>query len=326
MAEKLPTLESILEEAKELEVKCEYPEADKLLSSIIKRAKEYRDPDFIANVLNHGGIIKRMLLKHDDALEYYEEALKLKTGDEQKAFAHINIADIYRVDKRDFGTAHLYLDEALSYVENGSLMHAKAVDQRGLVFSSQENYNDAINSYQRAIGICKDLMKNKSNKEIENRFGQSVHHLGVDYIKLNDPEKVDEAYELQRNALKVFKRLGDQQGIVNSVSALGDIAMIENKPNEAIEQYKEAWGILEKTGYGRAITVLALNLAEAYLTKKQSAKAIPYLEHLRDGIINQKVTGDDMALMKNKLNKVVKMYNSCELEINGFKECLLNYT
>jgi len=320
-----PTLELILKQAKELEVKGEYSKADNRLSFIIKETERYIDPDFLADALNHRGIVKRMLMQYDNALEYYEEALKINSNAEQKAFANVNIADIYRVAKSDFRTAHFSLDEALSYAKNGSLMHAKAVDQRGLVFLAQKEYGSAIKSYQRAIDICKDLMTSNPNKEIKSRFGQAVHHLGIAYIKLSKPEKVEEAYESQISALNVFKKLGDQQGIVNSVSALGQIAMIRNKPNESIKQYKEAWEILEKTGYERGKTALSLNLAEAYLTKKEPRKAIPYLEHFRDGIINQKITKHDINLMQNKFTKVVEMYNSCGLKINGFKKCLLNY-
>lgn len=331
---KIPlTLELILKEAKELEVKGEYSRADNRFFFVITEFKRggYKNPNFLAEALNQGGIVKRMLEQYDKALENYKEALKLNPTNEQKALANINIADICRVDKSDFKVAHEYLEEArlcarkIPYAKNRGVTYAKAIDQEGLDFLAQKNYGDAIKSYKSAIEICKNLMKKHiKDKDVQNRFGQGVHHLGVAYVKLNDPNKVKEAYKSQISALDVFKELGDQQGIVNSVSALGDIAMIRNKPDESIKQYEEAWKILEKTGYDRAKTALALNLAEAYLTKKQPKEARPYLEHFCNGI--NEIKEHDMALMKNKLNKVTEMYNSCGLNINGFKKCLLNYT
>jgi len=325
---KIPlTLELILKEAKELEVKGEYARADNRLSFVINESQEYKDPNFLADALNHGGIVKRMLMQYKDALKDYKKALKLRPNNEQKALANINIADILRVGKSNFKAAHEYLKKArscarkISYAKNRGIMHAKIEDQKGLVFLAQGKYGRAINSYKGAIEICNYLMEHHpNNKEIENRFGQAVHHLGVAYIKLNKPKKVNEAYESQKNALKIFKKLGDQQGIVNSVSALGEIAMIRNKPDESIKQYEEAWKILEKTGYDRGRTALALNLAEAYLTKEQPGEAIPYLKQFRDGI--NKITEHDMALMENKFNKVAEMYDSCGLKINGFKKIL----
>ncbi len=330
MSEIPSTLELILKEAKELEVKGEYARADNRLSFIIKETERYVDPDFLADALNQGGIVKRMLEQYDDSLNYYKKALEINPVNEQKALANVNIADICRVDKSDFEIAHEYLEEArlcarkIPYAKNRGVIYAKIKDQKGLVFLAQEEYDSAIESYQESIDICNNLMKHHpSDKEIENRFGQSVHHLGVAYIKQNDPNKVKEAYKSQISALNVFKELGDQQGIVNSVSALGQITMIENKPNESIKQYEEAWEILKKTGYERGKTALALNLAEAYLTKEQPGEAIRYLKHFRDGI--NKITEHDINLMQDKFNNVLEMYDSCGLKINGFKKCLLNY-
>jgi len=320
MSEKLKDLDLILKEAKELEVKGEYSKADNRLSFAISEFKKgkYDNPNFLADALNHGGVVKRMLMQYDDALENYKEALKLKPTNEQKAFANVNIADIYRVGKSNFKAAHEYLKKARSYAKkilyanNRGIIHAKIEDQKGLVFLAQEKYNKAINSYQGAIEICEDLIKyHQSDKDIENRLAQALHHLGVAYIKQNDPHKVEEAYKSQISALDVFKKLGDQQGIVNSESALGEIAMIKNKPDGSIEHYKEAMNILEKTGYERGRTAMALNLAEAYLTKKQPKEAMPYLRHFRDAIINHKVTKHDANLMQDKYKKCMILADQC---------------
>ena len=76
------------------------------------------------------------------------------------------------------------------------------VDQRGLVFIAQGDYSSAIQAYKKARGVCEDLMQSKpGDEDIENRFGQVVHHLGVAYVFLNEPERVDEAYESQITAL-----------------------------------------------------------------------------------------------------------------------------
>ena len=311
------TLELILKEAKELEVKGEYARADNRLSFVINESKECKDRNFLADALNHGGIVKRMLMQYDKALENYEEALEVHPSNEHKAFAYVNIADIDRIARSDFNAAHDCLKKArlcarkIPYAKNRGVIYAKIEDQKGLVFLAQEKYGSAIESYQESIDIYNNLMKHHpTDKEIENRFGQALHHLGVAYIKLNKPKKVKEAYKSQKSALNVFRKLGDQQGIVNSVSALGEIAMIRNKPDESIKQYKEAWEILEKTGYERGKTALALNLAEAYLTKEQPKQAMRYIKIFYNGIINKKITEHDMKLMQNKINKVRKMYDS----------------
>jgi len=201
------------------------------------------------------------------------------------------------------------------------LMHAKAVDQRGLVFIAQEDYSSAIETYKTARNICEDLIKsNLGDKDLENRFGQIVHHLGVAYLFLNEPEIVDEAYESQVTALNTFVKLGDQQGIVNAVATIGKIGMIKKDYDEAIKQYERAYEILSETKYGRAITSLALDLAEANLQKGDTDRAIPYLVRFRDDILNQEVTNHDIQLMKDQFQNLYSLYASRNVTVDKFEQ------
>ena len=321
---------SRLQEAKDLEVSGKYLESDTFLTSIIEDAAQTQDP-VLAALYNQRGIVRRMLRQYDKSLADYNSALgsislqaifgsnPKNEQDEQKALAYINIADIHRVAHNDFGSAHFSLDDALTYSGNGTLMHAKAVDQRGLVFVAQENYDSAIKSYKRAREICDALLQsNPGDKDIENRFGQVVHHLGDAYLLLQDPAKVGEAYDSSVTALATFTKLGDNQGIVNAVAAIGKIASIKNDYPGAIKNYLTAWDILKETGYDRAITWLAFDLAEAHLNNKNPQNAIPYLERFRDGVLGKQVTEHDNNIMKEPFRNLMLMYNSFEMKIDNF--------
>ena len=300
---------SRLKEAKDLEVAGKYIEADDCLTSILENVRTVDAEKIIgAAILNQRGVVRRMLRRYDDSFHDYQEALSLDPNDFQRALAYINMADIQRVARSDFGAAHASLDEALTIAGNGTLLHAKAVDQRGLVFHGQKDYDSEIKAYKRAREVCEALMKkNPGDKDVENRFGQVILHLAGAYIASNEPAYVDEAYESQTTALEIFTRLGDQQGIVNTVSNMGKIAIIRNNPDEAIAQYTKAWDILKETGYGRAITAVAIRMAEAYLVKKDVAGAKPYLDRFNTGRINGEVTNHDLDVMKEEIGRVEKL-------------------
>jgi tetratricopeptide (TPR) repeat protein len=303
------SLIKILEKAKGLEVQGKYKEADDVLSMAITQLQSSQRPD-IAKLLNQRGIVRRMLERYDDSFKDYESALKVEPEKEQKALAYMNMADIYRVAKKDFGEAHTSLDEALTYAGNSTLMHAKAVDQRGLVFIAQKEHDSAIASYKKARDICEKLLKEQpENQSIQNRLGQIIHHLGVAYVLSEDPSKVDEAYNSQLSALETFTKLGDQQGIVNTITTIGKIALIKNNPGEAIAQYEKAWVILQKTKYNRAIIGLALDLAEAYLKKGDLIKAKPYLERGAQGLKNHELTKHDLDLIQNQISFLKEYMN-----------------
>ncbi|MBW3018587.1 tetratricopeptide repeat protein [Candidatus Woesearchaeota archaeon] len=320
-------LQGRLDEAKGLAAHGRYQDACDKFSMLIDRVAlksvreiiipESQNQALVADIFNHRGIAKRMLGQYDEALKDYNLAWAASESDEQKAFAHINIADIERVAQSDFPAAHCSLDEALTFCENGSLMHAKAVDQRGLVFVGQEDYPSAIAAYKTARRICEALIFDHASAEIENRFGQVIHHLGAAYVALNDPEKVDEAYDSQITALDIFTRLGDQQGVVNAVRTIGMIAAIKEDYTEAIAQYERALNVLDETKYDRAIVAVSLDLAEAHLRNGEPEKAEPYLARFSDGVLNEEITDHDTQLMKDQFNNVLGLYGQIDEQVKA---------
>lgn len=324
----LSELLDVLEKSRELEVKGKYQEADRILSSALERAEEFQDP-IISTLYNQRGIVRRMLEEYDASFADYESALKANPPKPQKALAYTNMADIYRVARSDFGAAHKSLDKAHESAEENSLMQAKAIDQRGLVLIAEEGYDMAINCYKQAREICESLLESEpENNDVRNRFAQTVHHLGVAYVLSGKPKLVEEAYESQITALSTFVRLGDQQGIVNAVTTLGQIAMIKEDSKNAILQYGTAWEILEKTGYKRGITSLALNLAETHLQRaytigaarsnREPERAIPYLDRFTKEVLKKGITPHDISLMKNQFDKVYRAYTAFELKVDNF--------
>lgn len=312
----MASLKELLEQGETLEVQGKYEDAHQCLTDAIEQARPTND-NILAELLNHRGIVKRMLEDYDGAFIDYQTVFDASPSDEQRALAHINIADIQRVAKSDFDAAHVSLDEALTYVENSSIIHAKAVDQRGLVFVGQKDYTSAIACYRRAKEICEILIeKIPDDKELLNRFGQVVHHLGAAYVFLNDPEKINDAYESQITALDIFSKLGDQQGIVNCVTTIGRIVMIKEDYEGAIEPYDKAMKILEKTGYQRAITCLNLHLAEAHLAKGNSGDGKRILEEFRSGVLQGNLTEHDLGLIKDRFVHVKSLCKCAEINLD----------
>src|SRR3989344_2014816 len=318
-------LELRLEEAKGLATQNKHEEACNLFTLLIEEAQSVNDT-ILPEIFNYKGISMRMRRFYEKALIDYESAIASDPDNEQMAFALINIADIHRVSNSDFSSAHYSLDEALTYAENGGLMHAKAVDQRGLVFLAQEIYGCSIGSHKRAITIYEKLIKSHlNNKDIMLGFGRAVQNLGAAYLLFNDHSKIDEAYNSQVDALKIFTSFQDQQGIVNCIVTMGDISKIKRDYSNSITQYENAWKILEETPNGRSITTLSLFLAELYLENQELEKATPYLERFGRGVINQELTRHDINLMRSRIDNTQRMYTtfrSDQLNVDNFKKCL----
>lgn len=298
-------LTAILETSKGLEVQGKYTDADKLLSGAILQLHNLTGTE-TAKLFNQRGIVRRMLERYDESFRDYESAFNTSFSDqEQRALACINKADIYRVARKDFKKAHESLDAALVLAEEESLTQAKALDQRGLVFVAEQKYDPAYSSYDAARQVCEKLLITEpKKKDVANRFAQIIHHIGSAYLLAKDPSKIDEAYESQITALNIFINLEDQQGIVNTISTIGNIAMIKADPDKALEQYMKALSILQHTKYQRGIAGLSLSIAEAHLSKKQPQKAEEYLINFCAGVVDGKITQHDIILIKDQFRRV----------------------
>jgi len=297
-------LVSRLEEAKQLGAEGRYKDANVLFSELIGLAEK---DSILPKLFNHRGINNRMLRQYDKAFADYENALNSNPDDEQTSFAWINKADIYRVRDSDFSSAHSSLDEALTYAENGNLMNAKALYQRALIFLAQGHTDCNIRSHEEAIKILERLREGDDTKDVKKSLGQNLQGAAVGYIFLKDPDRIGEAYGLSIRALDLFEELGDQQGIFNSVINIGRVAGITNNYDESIIQYKRGMDIVEKTGYGRSITVLSLHLAEAYLESDQPNQAVPYLERFEKGVADGEITAHDEGIIEEMYQNVKEL-------------------
>lgn len=125
------------------------------------------EESLIAELHNRRGMARRMQENYAGSEADYQMALAITTDPKQRALARINLADVRLVGFKDFTLAHASLDEALTFIDNGTLIHAQAVDQRGLIFRAEENYETALACYRRAITICEELLNLVLKPELE---------------------------------------------------------------------------------------------------------------------------------------------------------------
>ena len=313
----MPILQEALENAKKQQRAGHYEVVEKNLTRCIEAAENEKDP-LVAALYNQRGITRRMLGKWDDALHDYKLAIRNAEDTEQVALGHINIADIHRVAKSDFAAALTSIDDAISLAENGSLTHAKALDQRGLVFSSQKEYPESIESYVPAQTICEKLLEKGEDIEVLDRYAQILNHLAVAYVFRGNHEDLDFAEEAQKKALRVFARTNNQQGLANSYVNLGRIALIEGDAVSASFDYHRALTIISRIGPEKELASIYLHLAEALLVQSLVPQAVDALSNFCYITKKGQITAHDISIMKPRFEHVAEMYDKAKLGICGF--------
>src|SRR3989344_4228436 len=279
-----------------------------------------------AQLFNERGFTRRMLggkdkANYDLALQDFEAALASNPDQEQAANAWINKADIYRVGKKEFLKAHLCLDEALTYTGNQTLLHAKALDQRGLVYAGQIDNNSAIVYYKRAKEIGEKLLATTpEDKEVQNRFGQVILHLGTAYVQLKDAGRVDEAYMEILSAFDIFQRQKDENGIVNAILVLGRISAIRNDYTTAAATYEQAMTHLNPDQDKRGVAVLSLHLGASYLELHDVRSAAPHLKTAFDYTAAKNITAHDLGVLVETTMRIAELYSSPNYGQSDFEQ------
>jgi len=187
--------------------------------------------------LGNIGNICHDLGKPDEALDYYQQALKInrKLGYEQGTAHNLN----------NIGTLYNELgkyDEALKYQEEALEISKKFKDEQaiansltniGIIYTDSGKSEEALKFLQEALEINKKL---KYEEGIANVF----NNIGLAYSNLKE---TDQALNDYQKALIINKKIGYKEGVTTNLGNIGLIYITLGKPEEAIKYYQEALDI-----------------------------------------------------------------------------------
>lgn len=93
-----------------------------------------------------------------------------------------------------------------------------------------------------AVAFFKKSLKIEEGPDQRNLSGMARNHsgLGYFYFSSNPPDLIKARMNFEQN-LEISKRIGDRQGLTQMNSQLGACDLLENRPEGALEHYKESF-------------------------------------------------------------------------------------
>ncbi len=196
-----------------------FQEASKAFNDALTLERKRNNQQKIADILNALGYISRRQGQFDQAVDYYQESLRIYKGlGEQPEYlrelADIlnNLSNVYRLLGK--------IDKALTYC------------QRGLQIRERLSSNNEVSEV--AIGFS---------------------HATLGHIYLYDGDDVNAEKHL-KTALDAFTRTNNKQGLVACHNRFGQIQMKRGKLDEALDHFKRAFEEATRTDEGAQITSL----------------------------------------------------------------------
>src|SRR5688500_7613981 len=282
--------------------------------------KETGDLKGEAAIYGNIGLVYGALGNHLKDLEYQLKSLAInqKINDTANLTTNYNnLATIYQ-HHGDSAKAFLYYNKALQmYNLSGS---------RGdvaLIYNNIGNLYRDYNQFDKALDYLNQSLAIRTG--LRDRLGMAINYinLGTVYDKIGDYAKAKENTLL---SIKHFRELGDTTSLANAFYTLGDIALGENRYEEALKWCTQSYEIARAAHKLQIEQAACACLHQAYKALGQYARSLYFLEEylvlndsLQDVNLERELTKMEFEneIMEDSLSRADDRH---ELELSHQKE------
>ena len=208
-------------------------------------------------MLNNIGVILLNLDRYDEALQSFQDSLKIQRElkEVDVAATLMNIGIIH--DKRG------RYDEALRCYEESLKLSRDLGDREtegytlmsiGIVYFSQGRSDDALRNYEASLKI---------KRELGDRVGEAITlgNLGIHHKAAG---RFDDALRCYQESLTIQRALGNRAGEANQLISLGGVYLAKGFYDEALRSYQDGLKLARELR-ARALQATALNgIGEVY--------------------------------------------------------------
>ncbi len=206
----------------------------------------------------------------DEAIPFYEEGLaqSRRSGDESGAADyHINlgVAHFHRGDLELALTNYLGALDIYERLDEKEKL-AKVLNNIGIVYRTQERYQQAEGIYQRSFQLKKELNDSLG-------MAASLQNLGAVYSML---EYNDRAIDHIEQALALYRKVNSPKDVASCYITLGEIYLKNEKISQAESSFEQAWQFFKTNPSVTYSPNVLHGLGRVAMHRKNFAKAETY--------------------------------------------------
>ncbi len=226
----------------------------------------------IGETLHSIGAVYNKLADYPQALEYYQQAVKIRRqiNDKKGVGSSLNSIGAVYFLQGNYNQALDYLQQALEIrQELGDLVRVgRTQNNIAAIYINQAKYSQALEYYQQAL---------ETFQELGNIQGEAaaINNIGLIYQELG---QYTESLEWYEQALAIHRQNSNQKGEGDTLNNIGLTYKLEKKYDEALAYYQQALTLRkqidDKPGIGNSLN----NIGLVYDQKSQYQTALEYLQ------------------------------------------------
>ncbi|MGD1809477.1 CHAT domain-containing protein [Dapis sp. BLCC M126] len=226
----------------------------------------------IGKTLHSIGAVYNQLANYPQALEYYQQAVKLRRqiNDKKGVGSSLNSIGAVYFRQGNYNQALDYLQQALKIrQELGDLVRvARTQNNIAAIYLNKAKYSQALEYYQQAL---------QTFKELGNLQGEAavINNIGLIYQQLGQYEKSLEWYQ---QALAIHQQTKNQKGEGDTLNNIGLTYKLLKKYDQALTYYQQALTVRKEIDDKPGIANSLNNIGLVYDQKSEYQTALEYLE------------------------------------------------
>lgn len=214
--------------------------------------------------------------KHELAIKFFTKAL---AGSEE-AKDSVMMAAIYNFMGNCYHSMGKYPEGLSAYLKELHITE-KLNDKRGqffchnniaVLYRGQNRLPDALKSHLSALKIITETGDKKY-------IAGSMFNIGALYYDMNDYTK---AFDYNNKATEMYEGMGDTASVADCYANRGSMHELNGNLKDALEDYKKAYSIFERTEYDEGIVMGGLSLGNLLTKQKDYSSAKKYLDRSID--------------------------------------------
>ncbi|MBD2043965.1 CHAT domain-containing protein [Microcoleus sp. FACHB-672] len=216
----------------------QYPKALEYYQQSLAIRKEIGNKAGEGTTLNNIGEVHRNLGQYPKALEYYQQSLAIRKAIGDKAGEGTTLNNI----------GSLYDSLGQIHINTWRLSDRRTLNNIGSLYDSLGQYPKALESYQQALAIAREI----GDKAGE---GTTLNNIGLVYDSLGQYPQALESYQ---QALAIHQEIGDKAGEGTTLNNIGEVHRNLGQYPKALESYQQALAIHQEIG-NKAVEGITLN-------------------------------------------------------------------